>query len=156
MFLVVHARKENPMKKIVCLILAVLLLTVPVYAADVDLDSLTDDELQELQARVNEAVNQRGLNGAAILPRGNYYIGKDIAAGTYVVMDGDLTDDDFTQLMFYDSEEDVQKRKGHDSRLANAGESIRVDLPDGLIMNVDYSPALFMVAPKLPFAPETE
>lgn len=78
------------MKKIVSVLLVVLLvlLCVPAMAEDdgegkLDLSSKTVDELLNLQDAVSKALYQKGE--MVILPTGIYVVGRDIAAGNYLI-----------------------------------------------------------------------
>ena len=70
--------------RLVCCLLACLLL-IPVALADVpDISALTDDEILALLDQVNQEVVTRGLNKTAKLPQGSYIGGKDLPVGRYI------------------------------------------------------------------------
>ena len=65
--------------------LLVLLLLIPAALADVpDLSGLTDDEIVELLAQVNQALVDRRINKTAKMAPGTYTGGKDIPVGKYI------------------------------------------------------------------------
>ena len=68
----------------VCFCLAALLLVPSALADTVDVKSLSDSEVVELLAALNEEVAARGINKTAKLPKGAYIGGKDIPAGKYI------------------------------------------------------------------------
>ena len=70
--------------RFLCLLL-VSLLIIPVALADkVDLSSMTDDEIVELLAQVNQALVDRRINKTAKMAPGTYTGGKDIPVGKYI------------------------------------------------------------------------
>lgn len=74
------------MKKLLNLsIILVLLMSLitSAFAADVDLASLSDDEVVELTKACQDELAARGLNKAANLPEGYYIAGQDIPVGSY-------------------------------------------------------------------------
>lgn len=72
------------MKKLVCLLLAVILL--PVYAlADVDLTGMTFDELVALRDQINLAMWSCEDWQEVDVPQGVWLVGQDIPAGRWVV-----------------------------------------------------------------------
>lgn len=70
--------------RLVCLMVACLLL-IPVAVADtVDLSAMTNDEIVALLDQVNAEIVNRGINKTAKLPQGTYIAGSDIPAGRYI------------------------------------------------------------------------
>lgn len=70
------------MKRVIASILfAVMVLVTPVLAADVDLDSMTADELIELKVEIDKRLIELGV-GNVISP-GWYVVGKDIREGRF-------------------------------------------------------------------------
>ena len=81
--------------------LLVCLLLVPAALADVpDISSLTNDEIVELLAKVNQEVVSRGINKTAKLPQGTYGCSQDLPAGRYVFTCL-ATGDDWGNLFVY-------------------------------------------------------
>lgn len=71
-------------RRFLCCLLICLLL-VPVALAEVDLSSMSDEEIVELLKQVNQEVVDRGIEKTAELPAGKYVGGKDIPVGAYTV-----------------------------------------------------------------------
>ena len=55
------------MKKIACIILATALFAMPVYAADIDRTSMSDEELLDIQTRADEETSNSSLEVSAVL-----------------------------------------------------------------------------------------
>ena len=72
------------MKKIACIILATALFAMPVYAADIDRTSMSDEELLDIQTRADEETSNSSLEVSAVLSGGKYVGGEDIKTGRYV------------------------------------------------------------------------
>ncbi len=70
-------------RRLLCCLLVCLLL-VHVALAEVNLSSMTDDEVVDLLAQVNQEIVNRGINKTAKLPKGRYIAGKEIPAGRYI------------------------------------------------------------------------
>ena len=70
--------------RLVCLILACLMLASVAGASSVDLSGLTDDEVVELLEKVNGEIVGRGIEKSAVLPKGAYIAGADLPTGRYI------------------------------------------------------------------------
>ena len=66
------------MKKILCLLVALLLVGSLGLAEAIDLSSMTDEELLVLKEQVDCAINERGISAAPHLLSGVYTAGSDI------------------------------------------------------------------------------
>jgi hypothetical protein len=73
------------MKKILCLLVALLLVGSLGLAEAIDLSSMTDEELLALKEQVDCAINERGISAAPHLLSGVYTAGSDITPGKYVI-----------------------------------------------------------------------
>ena len=73
------------MKKFLCLVFVVALLSTVALAESLDISSLSDDDLLALKTQVDQAISDRGLITETLLPSGHFTAGVDIAPGTYVV-----------------------------------------------------------------------
>lgn len=135
------------MKKIVCFVLMAVLLVTPVYASDIDLSSLSDEELQELQARVGEEITNRELSESVILQVGTYYVGTDIAPGSYIFSDAETDGTEGSWLLLYENEEKMKDYSWFGNEVIEKGDSARVSLSDGQILKVTKSPAFVIQAP---------
>lgn len=73
------------MRKTVCaLILAILLIPVAV-SAEIDLGSMSDDELVSLKEQLVSEMKDRGSFKKLAVPQGKYIVGIDIPSGDYSV-----------------------------------------------------------------------
>ena len=73
------------MKRALALLLALLLLTPAALAEDLDLSSMTFEELCALKQRINDEIVTRPEWRGVAVPKGFYTIGQDIPAGVYSV-----------------------------------------------------------------------
>lgn len=73
------------MKKLVSIILFITLFVVPALADEIDLSSMTFDELLTLRAALNSEISMRLENESSNIYSGKYIVGEDIKAGTYVL-----------------------------------------------------------------------
>ena len=97
-------RMSAVFRRFFCVLLCALLL-IPAALADVpDISSLTNDEIVELQGRVNAELVSRGIEKTATLPAGKYTAGKDFPAGSYIITC--KTDDRHHGIVWVSSPED--------------------------------------------------
>ena len=80
------------MKKILCLLVALLLIGSLGLAEAIDLSSMTDEELLALKEQVNQAISDRGLVKEFQLTAGIYIGGIDIKPGRYTLTATDAND----------------------------------------------------------------
>jgi len=74
------------MKKVLALVLALTLFTVPLCtaaAAGTDLSGMTNEELTALKEQLDAEMMNRGMVKTAEIPAGDYTIGVDIPQGDY-------------------------------------------------------------------------
>lgn len=67
-------------------VLVIVILSVFVcsgLAENIDISSLSDDDLLGLKERVDDEITIRGLNDLSVLPSGIYVVGEDIKSGHY-------------------------------------------------------------------------
>lgn len=108
-------------KKLVALLTAIAISTMPVYAAIPDIVGLTMDELVELRAAVNDAIFENG--GAVEIMAGIYVVGRDIAAGSYklsTIDDGSCVFYVFEGQEKFDEYKEVTKEHSETSREAES------------------------------------
>ena len=96
------------MKKIAGIILAAALFAMPVYAADIDIASLSDEELQELQTDILEELSDRASETSGILTGGDYTGGKDIKAGRYIFTLPEESEDHAALVCLFANKEDTE------------------------------------------------
>lgn len=73
------------MKKKLAIVLAGMMLSAGVAMADVDLKSMSFDELVDLQSQILEEVVSRKEFKCVSVPAGEYTVGSDIPAGDYTI-----------------------------------------------------------------------
>lgn len=127
------------MKKVLALVLALTLLTVPLYAAvatGVDFSSMTDEELTALKQQLDAEMLERGMVKTAVLPMGMYIVGKDIPQGDYELSIGD-SDQVGAYYHQYANETDMKSDTFMSSGAIYATITARVNLADGQILQFD-------------------
>ena len=73
------------MKRFFCSILAILLM-VPFFAgAEIDVKSLSTEEMLALRVSIVEELMSRGEMKSAKVPAGEYIVGEDIPVGSYSI-----------------------------------------------------------------------
>ena len=121
------------------------LLMIPAALADVpDLSGLTDDEIIELQGKVNQELVSRGISKSADLPAGKYTAGKDFPAGTYIITC--KTDDDHHGIVWVSAPGD-DLNNDYPSVLYkhvsfNSEEQFRITIEEGGILNLPFAATL--------------
>lgn len=73
------------MKKLLLVVLAVLLLTVPAMAETIDLESMTWAQLKVLYSKIGLELWSREETQEVVVPAGIYKIGTDIPAGKWAI-----------------------------------------------------------------------
>lgn len=73
------------MKKAFAFVLILILATVPALAEDIDLSTLSFDELLQLQQRINDEIVSRPEWKETIVPAGIWTVGVDIPSGSYSI-----------------------------------------------------------------------
>ena len=76
------------MKKFLVVLLAVMFLCSSAFAQEIDLDSLSNDELYSLLKTLQTKLFSEKLISGALVPLGNYAVGSEIPAGGYLVSIG--------------------------------------------------------------------
>lgn len=74
------------MKKKLAIVLAGMMLSTGVAMAEVDLKSMSFDELVDLQSQILEEVVSREEFKCVSVPAGEYTVGVDIPAGDYTII----------------------------------------------------------------------
>lgn len=134
------------MKKLVSVFLFCLLLalSVTVYAGDVDITSLSDEELMGLKTRIEEELAIRGYDGAGMINQGVYHVGSEVKPGWYTFSVSDTSDPDSRTIcqVFATEESFENNQKGDyanvDSVFDNVkvGEPVTFNLPEGSVLKL--------------------
>lgn len=122
-----------------------MLIASPAYALDIDLDSLSIEELMELRTQVAQKINEKVGSDAAPIASGVYVVGKDIREGTYYVSDTKIADKYF-KVFLYEDEEAHKNREDMTGRgdvsYMKEGEDATISLHDGMVMEIEGGSAM--------------
>ena len=72
-------------RRLICCLLAALLLVPTALADSINLSSLSNEELVTLLTQLNQEIVDRGINKTAKLPQGAYIAGRDLPVGRYIL-----------------------------------------------------------------------
>ena len=137
---------------LLCCLLAFLML-IPVAIADpIDLSSLTNEEIIELYAQINQEIASRKIEKSATLLAGKYVAGTDLPAGSYTLIC--KTDDKHHGIVWVSSPSD-NLDKDYPSILYkyigfNAEEQFRITIAEGGMLNLPF-PATLVISAGLSF-----
>ena len=144
------------MKKIAGIILAAALFAIPVYAADIDIASLSDEELQEVQTDISEELSDRASETSEVLTGGDYTGGKDIKAGRYIFTLPEDSEDHAALVCLLANKEDTEDSdKELESGWVDERNNLCFAIADGQVLRIREDVVATPV-PALPFAPDTE
>ena len=141
------------MKKFIALVLALLCLSVPALAEEVDLSSMDLATLLKLHAELDSAIQEKfdcelDANG---LYQGIYVVGKDIKAGRYLLT---MTTKTYFMCHLY---EDMTHKEAHDGgqreTLLAVGETLQLTLEDGMVLVIDQGAVSVKMVSKADWAP---
>ena len=155
------------MKKLLCLSLVFcLMFNAAAFAGEIDLSSMSDEDLLELKKNVDTEVSNRNLNTGFELPIGVYKIGTDIKAGSYVFYDLENLEDPVDKVYgieipvsriayieWYESEDDFANHENGDIEGIRPESPYRLSLDDNMILEVSVKPVGIKEAEVIPFAP---
>ncbi len=120
------------MKRIAALVLAITLLSsTPVIAADLDLSSMTTDELVALQDSIKTELNDRGYSANDEIATGVFLVGRDIRAGVFT-----FEASEHTMINIYDDMEKYNNLDYLSDIVVLEGESGSIALADGQVMEI--------------------
>ena len=146
------------MKKFTCmLLLAVLMscLLLPACAEEIDLTTLTWEELLELKTAITLEQLTRDEWEEVEVPQGVYKVGEDIPAGKWTVRCtrgnhltiswGQYLDDDGHDIDYFKGINDAKNIKNLNGRLYDEGDATEYtfDAVDGYYIVIEYSSATF-------------
>lgn len=146
------------MKKLIAgLLIACTLFTTSAYASSVDIDSMTMDELIELRDAITKKINSSYGEDAETIYHGRYIVGKTIKPGQYIlVFYKDATvNKSYTsgEVMIAEDTESYDNRDYISDNFFDFGEECYVDLKDGMVMFLNYAPAIIRPVEKPSWAP---
>lgn len=146
------------MKKFIALVLVLLCLSVPALAEEIDLSGMDLSALLALHEQIDAAIEDQMecLLDPNKIFQGVYVVGKDIAPGYYlftcVVDRHDEGDFDFFYEL-YDSEETYKKHNRTMFDRFNVGESVQLNLEDGMVLRIVNGTANVQPSSKPAWAP---
>lgn len=122
--------------KRLALVFFVLCLAIPFSYAEVDVSSLSTDELFTLQDEINSELADRGQY--PVLSAGKYIVGQDIGAGTYTVQEYSDGEDHSSgwSVRIYNSEADYEADSLSEIYSIASGGSAKIVLSDEQIVIV--------------------
>lgn len=123
------------MKKIICCLVLIYFVFVSIaFADELDLESMSLEELLDLQIRVQESIAFKDQYNELVYYPGEYEIGKNIEPGTYIVHPLSLEPNKkWLTVAVYD----IEWNNGSDSIL-ELGENVQFDFKEGYIFYLDY------------------
>lgn len=133
------------MRKIIALFMVIcMLFAIPtvVSAEELDLSTLTDEEICELSSRIQQEFVERNIQKSAEIPAGTYTVGEEIPAGSYDLtismgesgsvyigcMNEDGTEESSKLWKVYTEEDTAEKEQVLHIDLAE-NEALQVDMP---------------------------
>lgn len=128
------------MKKVLALVLALTLFTVPLCTAaatGTDLSGMTNEELTALKEQLDAEMMNRGMVKTAEIPAGDYIIGIDIPQGNYVLTNEKID----TGCVYYQyaSQEDFDNGNDIGSNWPlMLNDSAKITLIDGQILSIPF------------------
>ena len=132
-----------------------MLFSSTVFAYDLDLKSLSDEEIKQLKIDVENEMSERGLAEEEVedvLVPGAYVFGEDILAGKYELS---LVDDgrDALNMFTYNSVDDYEADNVLDVLYLKAGEPKVYEFTDGQVFRFSKGQIKIKLPKKLAFAP---
>ena len=125
-------------------ILASTMVLTPVYATEsIDLDSMSVEDLQNLQEKISEKLKEKGEDDPSwdIIPQGVYKVGTDIKPGRFEF----ANDTDTVSVKVFDSDEEYRAKEYtqcyglyYDSK-TDTRESASINLSEGQTILIECS-----------------
>ena len=124
------------MKKLLAIALVLTMLLPLVGIAEIDVDSLSYEELVALNEKVQLALFGRALIEGVELPvaSGLYYVGSEIPAGTYIV--SVIGEDIMINILTYLPDGEVQIFSEYIVSTSYIAGSYKVNLSDGMTLKI--------------------
>lgn len=131
------------MKKLISLILVLLLcLSMPVLSfGEIDLDSMSLDELVELSTRISEKIIEKikdiGDKPYKIISAGRYFAGTDIAIGSYEI--SPIEDKCDWLCAIRDTNSQDQEWRFYDEQYVEPGNYLRIPVEENTCFSIDQT-----------------
>lgn len=106
-----------------------------------DFATMGTDELLKLHAQIDKELQSRVRCEASTIPAGVYKVGQDIKAGIYLFgFYKQYNNDDrpSVQYAYYLTEEDWKKSDEYDWGHISPGVDVRINLVDGMVLNIVF------------------
>lgn len=120
---------------IIVTIMTVVSVTCFTLGAQIDLDSLSDEEIIALSQEIQKQIVDRNIQKTAHVPAGDYLVGQDIPAGTYSVKNNYTDEEHGAYIAVYADEEKSEMLSGDN---LYAGDEKVVTLTEGTIFQVRH------------------
>ena len=146
------------MKKFIALVLAMLCLSAPVVAEEIDLSGMDLRSMLALHERLDSLIEEQlecRLDENSIY-QGVYVVGKDILPGYYLFTCIEDRHDEGNFDFFYELYESEETYAKHNRSMFdrfNVGESVQLDLQDGMVLRIVNGTANVQQASKPAWAP---
>ena len=131
------------MKRCLGVLLAIVMLTVPALAEELDLSSMSTDELISLSNRVSSELKSRFSSDADAIAEGVYVVGRDIKSGAYEFTCTSMRDvfirSDVSVYVFPDEASlgDMDKAI-QGAECLRIDDTIRLNLFDGMVLRIRF------------------
>lgn len=136
------------MKKVIGLLCVLFVLAPMCFAEETSdysyLDGMSVDELMSLRTEIDSRLAQEGVYELNAIPTGDYIVGIDIKAGTYVVTQ--LIDDGVATAIIWESYEDRQANQTEkivEAKGLNFGEPYFFRIEDGQCLAI-YGQGIYL------------
>ena len=146
------------MKKFIALVMALLCLSAPVVAEEIDLSGMDLRSLLALHEQLDSMIEEQlecRLDENSIY-QGIYVVGKDILPGYYLFTCIEDRHDEGNFDFFYELYESEDAYTKHNRSMFdrfNVGESVQLDLQDGMVLRIVNGTANVQQVSKPAWAP---
>lgn len=145
------------MKRLLCAVIAALMIVPVSFAEGIDLTSLSFEELRTLQARISQELATRPEWKAVEVPAGLYQVGVDIPAGEWCLKCGE-TKYGFVNISYGKATNDSGTKVGipcefmgmiyEESDRTNV-DFRNITLSDGFYLEIEYGSVVFSQPEKI-------
>ena len=129
------------MKRLILFVLVLTMIVAPALAAEIDLSKMTDAELVELRAQIDEILN----DDSGTICEGKYIVGTDIKSGHYKLTCYKFSLETLTAMAVNVFKTDNPSDWFGRYHL-NAGSSVYVNLTDGMVLSLENGSCLIQTA----------
>jgi len=143
------------MKRItVVLMLLLTVLSVPSFAADLDLSSMTDLELTDLRADIDKELASRNVDESYVIPSGFYEVGVDLIDGKFMAYP---IDENIGMVIFGDTREEAEEVDENEWYFAKQDDPAPITLDKGEWLHLPQKTLLIKASSEsFPWMPKTD